>query len=516
VASSNCNEIYRVDLEEGRFVQPLLTSTSTAAQDQVIGNCMENSPTHRLLGVGCSDGTVRLYDGRNKNSVVKSFVSCQAFNNEEVTSLSFSSSGIELVSGSNHGNVHVYDMRSSHPLYTIHHSLGLPIHTTRFHDKLILSADSKIIKLYNTSTNTLLTNIETNATTSHCLIAGDEHDPSGNSSGLLLCAGESPKIQSYFCPALGKAPQWCSYLDNITEELEEGTETTINTETIYQDYKFLTMKELEVLGITNLIGTSFLKGYMHGYFIDQSLYNRVKSMNTEMDYNTYRKSIVKKKMQDKVASRISNVSSLKGKINQSLQDKLLHKSQKKGDKTSNQLLQDDRFSSLFHNPDFEIDEGCDDYKLRHPSAVDDKKKRIEENDDYDSDDDQRNNIPQSFQQVNEEYSSEEEEEEEDGFARVRGENYKNIKQKQPKMYEATAMDEVMQEHALNIGLGGGGGDKKRMKDAYYATKQKMSLNDRMEMEKEEKERSRVKLVKSKSGRKEVMYVPKEKRRRSRS
>lgn len=491
VASSHNNEIYRVDLEEGRFVQPLVTGD--------IGNCMENSPTHRLLGVGCCDGSVRFYDGRNKNSVVKSFVKCHAFQ-EEVTSLAFSNNGIELVTGSSCGNLHVYDMRSSHPLHTINHSLGLPIHTTRFHDKLILSADSKIIKLYDTSTNSLVTNIETNASISHCLVAGDEHDPSGNSSGLLLCAGESPKIQSYFCPALGKAPQWCSYLDNITEELEEGTETTINTETIYQDYKFLTQTELEQLGITNLIGTSFLKGYMHGYFIDQSLYNRVKSMSTT-DYNDYRKSVVKKKIQEKSASRISNITLDKVKINQSLQDKLLHKSQKKGDKTSSKLLKDDRFSSLFSNPDFEIDEECDDYKLRHPSAVDDKKRKVEmEEDDYDSDQDKL----KSFQQVDEEYSSEED----DGFARarVRGENYNQVKQ--PKMYEA--MDDISQEHALNIGLG----NKQSMKDV-YATK-KMSLNDRMEREEESKKSSRMKVVKSRSGRKEVMYVPKEKSKRRRS
>ena len=109
-------------------------------------------------------------------------------------------------------------------------------------------------------------------------------DPTGDKSGLLLCAGESTNMQSYFIPALGKAPQWCSYLDNISEELEESNvvplsttnaeeTTTMNAETIYQDYKFLTNVDLEKLGVTNLIGTSYLRGHMHRCFIDQSLYD---------------------------------------------------------------------------------------------------------------------------------------------------------------------------------------------------------------------------------------------------
>lgn len=42
---------------------------------------------------------------------------------------------------------------------------------------------------------------------------------------------------------MGVAPQWCSFLDNLTEELEEDPEPTI-----YQDYKFVTPKDLDELG----------------------------------------------------------------------------------------------------------------------------------------------------------------------------------------------------------------------------------------------------------------------------
>lgn len=37
-----------------------------------------------------------------------------------------------------------------------------------------------------------------------------------NDSGLMLLALENTQIPSYFIPALGPAPKWCSYLENLT------------------------------------------------------------------------------------------------------------------------------------------------------------------------------------------------------------------------------------------------------------------------------------------------------------
>ena len=42
---------------------------------------------------------------------------------------------------------------------------------------------------------------------------------------------------------MGVAPKWCSFLDNLTEELEEDPEPTV-----YEDYKFVSSKDLEELG----------------------------------------------------------------------------------------------------------------------------------------------------------------------------------------------------------------------------------------------------------------------------
>ena len=52
------------------------------------------------------------------------------------------------------------------------------------------------------------------------------------------------------CPTqlLGPAPRWCSFLDNITEELEENPEPTV-----YDDYKFVTTKDLDNLGKSSVM-----------------------------------------------------------------------------------------------------------------------------------------------------------------------------------------------------------------------------------------------------------------------
>lgn len=52
-------------------------------------------------------------------------------------------------------------------------------------------------------------------------------------------ATEQSRVLSYYVPALGPAPRWCSFLDVLTEELEEEQEASV-----YDDYKFVTTAEV--------------------------------------------------------------------------------------------------------------------------------------------------------------------------------------------------------------------------------------------------------------------------------
>ncbi|TYH70081.1 hypothetical protein ES332_D05G094000v1, partial [Gossypium tomentosum] len=74
-----------------------------------------------------------------------------------------------------------------------------------------------------------------------------------------------------FHTCFGTCSKWCSSLESLTEELEEGGQTSI-----YDNYKFLTKEDLEKLNLTNLIGTNLLRAYMHGFFIDFRLYQKAR------------------------------------------------------------------------------------------------------------------------------------------------------------------------------------------------------------------------------------------------
>ena len=58
-------------------------------------------------------------------------------------------------------------------------------------------------------------------------------------SGLLLTANEGIKMASYYIPQLGPAPRWASFLENITEEMEDQS-----VRNMYEDYKFIEKNEL--------------------------------------------------------------------------------------------------------------------------------------------------------------------------------------------------------------------------------------------------------------------------------
>ena len=58
-------------------------------------------------------------------------------------------------------------------------------------------------------------------------------------SGLLMLTNEGIQMNAYYIPQLGPAPRWCSFLDNITEEMEDQTGRNV-----YEDYKFVERGEL--------------------------------------------------------------------------------------------------------------------------------------------------------------------------------------------------------------------------------------------------------------------------------
>jgi ribosome biogenesis protein ENP2 len=447
VASSDPNNtIYRINLDEGRFFESWQSPANNIHSDNAASNCIAVHPMHPCAAIGCDDGKIRFWDSRISAQQrttpfvtldVESAVSGRGY----ASSMGYSSSAaaitaldwddLYMTAGTQRGVVALYDVRSSKPLFVMEHKHGLPIHTVRFHkcSGMVLSADEALVKIWrykskshnelgtssqwdeshqssssSTAMGSVHVNIEgtNNAKFSNFIVAGDETDPQGHASGLILCTTDQPKMDSFYVPSIGVAPRWCSFLENITEELQErdiqrSTDSNAQTETVFENYKFVTREDLEKLGISNLIGTPLLRGYMHGFFMDSNLYNRVKAVANPFEYEEYQKKKLRERLEAKRASRIAPRKTATTKtlpaVNPDLAERLEYKAagaDPKAGKIARGLLSDDRFGNLFTNPDFEIDTEDPDFKLRNPSGVA-TAKRKKENMDSDDDEDDMNN-----------------------------------------------------------------------------------------------------------------------------
>lgn len=156
-------------------------------------------------------------------------------------------------------------------------------------------------------------------------------------------------------PALGHAPKWCTFLEQLTEELEESKSTTL-----YEDYKFLTPLDLEKLQATHLIGTPALKAYMHGYFMDLKSYQKLLSVVNPFAFETFKKQQVEKRLQEKQKRRIQDLTKKPQLVNFDYVKEL-------ESKKDSSLLEDNRFKQMFEDKEFAIDKNSENYKLVKPT-----------------------------------------------------------------------------------------------------------------------------------------------------
>uniref|UniRef100_A0A8D2DGZ3 Nucleolar protein 10 n=1 Tax=Sciurus vulgaris TaxID=55149 RepID=A0A8D2DGZ3_SCIVU len=364
------SEVYRLNLEQGRYLNPLQTN---AAENNV---CDINS-VHGLFATGTIEGRVECWDPRTRNRVglldcaLNSVTADSEINSLPTISALKFNGALTMAVGTSTGQVLLYDLRSDKPLLVKDHQYGLPIKSVHFQESLdlILSSDSRIIKMWNKNSGKIFTSLE------------PEHDLNDvclyPNSGMLFTANETPKMGIYYIPVLGPAPRWCSFLDNLTEELEENPESTV-----YDDYKFVTKKDLENLGLTHLIGSPFLRAYMHGFFMDIRLYHKVKLMVNPFAYEEYRKDKIRQKIEETRAQRVQ----LKKlpKVNKELALKLIEEEEEKQKSTWKKkvknlpsILTDDRFKVMFENPDFQVDEESEEFRLLNPlvSKISEKRKK---------------------------------------------------------------------------------------------------------------------------------------------
>ncbi|KAI0360465.1 hypothetical protein OH77DRAFT_1586069 [Trametes cingulata] len=410
-------EIYRLNLDQGRFLNPLVLQGEGG--EEIAGvNTIDINPAHQLFGFGVEgNGTVEFWDPRSRSRVgilrlprerlmpINSLAVPALPGVDDgsrpaplsVTAISSRPDGLSYAIGTSSGHTLLYDIRSARHLAIKDQGYGLPVKNVSWieggsrmaGEGYLLSADKKVIKIWNRNSP------EVNFTSiTPANDINDVHHIPG--SGLLLLANEGIKMTSYFIPQLGPAPKWCSFLENLTEEMEDQT-----TRTAYQDYKFIDRSELAKLGLDHLIGTPALKPYMHGYFVSLELYDAARVIANPYAYAEHRERMVQEKMEKMAETRIRSRKDAGVKVNKALAEKLKKEEERArkreerrakraqaatadaedamevdeerpveadaGEKPS--LLSDPRFAVVFQDPEFEVDENTREYALLNPSAV---------------------------------------------------------------------------------------------------------------------------------------------------
>ncbi|KAL0469928.1 WD40-repeat-containing domain protein [Neurospora intermedia] len=358
---SGMGEVFRLDLERGQFLRPWQVDVGedepgAGLQGSInvgaVNVAAVAESTHGLCAFGTTVGTVEFYDPRSRNRVA-----VLGGQEGEVTALDYSRDGLSLALGTGTGIVQVFDLRNPRPLMRKDQGMGLPIKniihlTTPTEEKKLLTADKRIIKLWDEQSGDLWTSIEPTVDINHVAHVPD--------SGMLLTANEGKQMHSFFIPNLGLAPRWCHFLDNMVHEMEN--EKRVDT---YDNYKFLTIPELKQLSLAHLVGkTNLLRPYMHGYFVHSKLYDQARLIANPYVWEEERAKRVKEKVEKARESRIRGVK--KVKVNQKLVDKIVDRSDKK--KIAAGVLGDSRFGKLFEDEEFKVDETSREFRALNPST----------------------------------------------------------------------------------------------------------------------------------------------------
>ncbi|CAL8073333.1 unnamed protein product [Calicophoron daubneyi] len=273
VASSR-SQIYRMNLHEGRFNTPFVNNHLEGTRHGF--TALAYAKEHSLLLGSSTLGRIDGWDARTAENILGINVSefapppdefnpsmaCGRKYNTGVTHLVYKDA-LNVAVGTTDGMVYIYDLRQNRKPWHIRDTeFRSPIKTIAFHEDKLLCLSPHCLKIWYIDSGKIFVGFDTGRAECNWMNYF-------RNSGLIMIAMESPKIATYFIPLLGEAPAWCSHLDQLVVECEPDVAT------MYDGYKFLTRSQLAELGMLELIGTQFLRAYMHGYFVSTRLYNKV-------------------------------------------------------------------------------------------------------------------------------------------------------------------------------------------------------------------------------------------------
>lgn len=170
--SSGLGEVFRMNMELGRFMNPFEVDTGAevtgvglqgSAQAGSVNTAAIAEGSHGLFAFGTSLGTVEYWDPRTRARVAMLALPSEFEGRPETTALDFHSSGIKIAAGASTGMIYLYDLRSPSPTLQKDQGYGFPIlhlehlnfsSTTRQSntEPKVLSADKRIIKIWTRTT----------------------------------------------------------------------------------------------------------------------------------------------------------------------------------------------------------------------------------------------------------------------------------------------------------------------------------------------------------------------------
>lgn len=279
-------ECYRLSLDLGRHLAPVPLPMNRTH------NALAGSTYYDLIFTGGDAGHMSVIDARAPSSG-RMGVQVGA-RGVPITCIEMQPRGVEVAVGLQSGLVKLYDLRASKPLCVKDHQNDEAIRKVRFSGRYVVSGDRHVVKVWDREGETAGFVDMGEAPLTDMLLYPD--------SGLLIAATDSPRLRFYYLPFLGPAPRWCAFLDNVLEDMERQQ---ARQEVVYDDYKFVTEAELADLGGDHLIGTSFLRPHMHGYFMRLALYQRLAEEEVEEKAPSSGRNYFEK--DDKIAPKYSQI-----------------------------------------------------------------------------------------------------------------------------------------------------------------------------------------------------------------
>lgn len=428
-------EVFRLNLEVGRFMRGY--EVDVGGNDTSIPSNKGRGPlqggmaagavnvaaiaeeSHDLHAFGTSMGSIEFFDPRARariavlpppptNAASDPFIPAYP----EITALTFNPSGLILGTGRSDGIIYLYDLRHPSPFLKKDQGYSYPIRKLQFltpstsssrtqhldSAPKMLSVDKRIVKLWDQATGAPWTSVEPDVDLNDVAWCRD--------SGLLLTANEGRQQHSFFVPQLGPAPRWCSFLDNLVEEMAEDGDMDAGGfggrhrgGEVYDNYKFVPREELNKLNLGHLVGkTRLVRPYMHGFFVGQELYNEARLIAKPEIWAEQREKHIREKIEKERESRIRGSKKAAVKVNRKLAERMLEREEKNKRRKARRLLQkrgllegdappienqgedegeeekkrtlltDPRFSALFQNEAYAVDEDSFEFRALNAST----------------------------------------------------------------------------------------------------------------------------------------------------